>query len=112
MNPTAPTAQAHADAGSSERAAQRRIAPKAGQLRGRLLRLIVEYRTVGLTATEAYKHYSRIYGEPKGGLYSCAPRMSELERQGYVRKGDIRNDRVAYVATEAGIAWARSAVAA
>lgn len=113
MNPTVNTAQAHTDAGPTELAARRRIAPKAGQLRGRVLRLIVRCgEDKGLTATEAFDLYTELWGEPKGGLYSISPRLSELERQGYVRKGEVRNDRAAYVATDAAIAWADSEVAA
>lgn len=110
---TDPTAQAHADAGPTELAARNRIAPKAGQLRGRVLRLVVlcgEHR--GLTATEAYATYVELWGEPKGGLYSLAPRLSELEREGYVIKGETRDARAAYVATAAGRAWVEREVAA
>ena len=108
MNPTSPQAQAHADAGSSERAAQRRIAPIAGKLRSRVLAAVVEAGDNGLTAVEATEalHYNMAQ------LYSVAPRFAELIRDGYVRVGGRRGDRQFYVATDAGAAWARSAVAA
>lgn len=112
MNPTAPVAQAHADAGPTELAARQRITPKVGQLRGRVLGLVVACGSEGLTATEAYALYVEAFGEPRGGLYSVSPRLSELERQGYVRKGATRDDRISYVATAAGIAWAAGEVAA
>ena len=111
MNPTSTQAQAHADAGPTELAARDRIAPKAGHLRGGVLLLVAWAGDVGLTATEAFANFCEVYGEPKGGLYSVSPRLSELERQGYVRKGDVRDDRVAYVATAAGRSWANGQAA-
>ena len=97
-----PTAQAHADASDTEKAAQRRAARFAGTLRGRLLQLIADAGEAGLTATEAFDIYVDIYGEPRGGLYSLAPRASELERAGYVTKGWVRDSRAAYVITAEG----------
>ena len=108
MSVQIPTAQAHAAAGSSERAAQRRIAPVAGNLRGRVLAAVAAAGDDGLTAVEATEalHYNMAQ------LYSVAPRFAELIRDGYVRVGGRRGDRQFYVATDAGIAWARTAVAA
>lgn len=108
MNPTATQAQAHADAGSSERSAQRRIAPVAGKLRGRVLAAVAAAGENGLTAVEATEalHYNMAQ------LYSVAPRFAELIRDGYVRVGGRRGDRQFYVATAAGIAWAEGSVAA
>jgi DNA-binding PadR family transcriptional regulator len=100
-------AQAHRGAGSTETAARDRIAPKAGQLRGRVLALVAEAGDDGLTATEAYALYVEAFGEPRGGLYSISPRLSELERAGYAQKGEqVRDRRQAYTATADGIAWA------
>lgn len=106
--PTAVYAQAHLGAGSTETAAQQRIAPKAGQLRARVLELVAAAGEQGLTATEAYREYVARWGEPRGGLYSLAPRLSELERRGgWVRKtGQVRDHRAAYAATGDGHAWA------
>jgi hypothetical protein len=97
-------AQAHADADATEVAAQERIAPIAGRLRVRVLHLVADAGDDGLTATEAYEQYVALFGEPPGGLYSLAPRLSELERRGgYVRKsGEVRDRRAVYVATETG----------
>lgn len=111
MNGTIPgqrhEAQAHDGAGATELAARDRIAPKAGQIRGRVLLLVAEAGDQGLTATEAYDLYVKAFGEPRGGLYSISPRLSELERSGYVIKGlRVRERRSAYVATPAGRTWA------
>ncbi|SNR32720.1 hypothetical protein [Blastococcus mobilis] len=105
--PTAAYAQAHLHATATEAAAQQRITPKAGQLRGRVLQLVATAGETGLTALEVYQQYAWLFGEPTGGLYSLAPRLSELERRGgWVRKsGDVRDRRAAYVATDAGRAW-------
>lgn len=113
MNPTTPVAQQHADAGSSERAAAQRAATLAGKLRPRVLTLVIDAGDAGLTATEAYELYATVYGEPRGGLYSISPRLSELERSGWVVKGEqVRQHRASYVATAAARAWAESDVAA
>jgi hypothetical protein len=106
-SPLTPIAQAHGEAGAAETAAQQRIAPKAGQLRDRVLRLVAGAGDTGLTATEVYDAYVAEFGEPSGGLYSLAPRLSELERRGgWVRKsGEVRGHRGAYVATETGRDW-------
>lgn len=113
-SPLRAVAQAHADAGPSERAARDRISPIAGQLRARVLDLVVRAGEAGLTATEAYHEYVIRYGEPRGGLYSISPRLSELERRGgWVEKsGQTRDRRAAYVATDAGRNWARQQSAA
>lgn len=102
MNPTSPQAQAHHAAGSSERAAQRRIAPVAGNIRGRVLLAVVAAGDDGLTAVEATEalHYNMAQ------LYSVAPRFAELIRDGYVRVGGRRGDRQFYVATEVAHEWA------
>lgn len=99
--PTATVAQAHYGAGDTEVAAQQRIAPKAGLIRARVLQLVTDAGEQGLTAAEALARYTARYGEPTGGLYSIAPRLSELERRGgWVRKsGTVRARRAAYVAT-------------
>lgn len=112
MNPTSPQAQAHADAGSSERAAAQRAAGLAGRLRPRVLGLVIDAGDAGLTATEAYERYVLYFGEPRGGLYSISPRLSELERSGWVVKGQyIREHRASYVATAAARAWAEDVAA-
>ena len=102
MTPTSPTSQAHRDAGTTERAAQRRAATFAGSLRGRLLQLIADAGDAGLTATEAFALYVPLYGEPPGGLYSLSQRASELERTGHVEKAWVRDRRAAYRATDKG----------
>lgn len=104
-------AQAHHHATPTEAAAQQRIALKAGQLRTRVLELVLAAGEDGVTATEAYEAYVDRFGEPRGGLYSLAPRLSELERRGaWVRKsGQVRDRRAAYVATDAAHAWAATA---
>lgn len=100
-------AQAHDDAGTTELAARDRIAPKAGQLRGRVLYLVAQASDDGLTATEAYELYVQAFGEPRGGLYSIAPRLSELERSGYLQASAlVRDRRQAYIATTDGRTWA------
>lgn len=105
--PSAAYASAHHGAKATETAAQQRIAPKAGTIRDRLLILVVDAGPAGLTATEALDLYRVLYGEPRGGLYSIAPRLSELERRGgWVEPGPVRDHRTAYVATTAGRAWA------
>jgi hypothetical protein len=108
MSVQIPTAQAHADAGPTELAAQRRIAPIAGKLRGRVLAAVAAAGDDGLTAVEATEalHYNMAQ------LYSVAPRFAELIRDGYVRVGGRRGDRQFYVATEAGTAWAQTESAA
>ena len=100
-----PGAQAHADAGATERAARDRIAPRAGNLRGRVLAAVAAAGENGLTAVEATEvlHYNMAQ------LYSVAPRFAELIRDGYVRVGGRRGDRQFYVATPAGLAWAEAA---
>jgi len=103
------TAQAHHGAGETETAARDRVAPVAGKLRAQVLMLVADAGEAGLTATEAYELYVVLHGERRGGLYSLAPRLSELERQGWVYKGSVRDDRAAYVATPAGLAWAEAA---
>lgn len=108
MNPTAPTAQAHADAGPTETAAQRRASIMAGSLRGRALTAIVNAGDRGLTVAEALDALQL----PERKRYSLAPRLSELLREGYVRHGDVRGDYAAYVATDTGRTWARSEAAA
>jgi hypothetical protein len=102
VNPTSPIAQAHADAGPTELAAQRRASVMAGSLRGRALAAIVEAGDRGLTVVEALAALHL----PERKRYSAAPRLSELERLGYVRKGEVRDDCVSYVSTAAGRAWA------
>lgn len=102
-------AQAHLGAGRTERAARDRIAPKASQLRGRVLFLVAQAGEQGLTATEAYELYVQAFGEPRGGLYSIAPRLSELERSGYLEaSAQVRDRRQAYVATADGRTWAEA----
>ena len=108
MDPTSNVAQAHAEPTPTEQAAQRRIAPHAGKLRGRVLAAVAAAGEDGLTALEV----TQVLGYGIEKLYSCAPRLPELERDGYVRKGPVRDDRVAYVATAAGHAWAEREVAA
>ena len=102
MTVTDNRAQAHRDAGTTERAAQQRASRFAGSLRGRLLQLVIDAGDAGLTATEAYELYRPIYGDPPGGLYSLAPRLSELERTGHVEKAWVRDRRAAYRATDKG----------
>jgi hypothetical protein len=113
MNPTDATAQAHTDAAPTELAAARRAGVLAGKLRPRVLQLVVDAGDAGLTATEAYELYVGLYGEPRGGLYSISPRLSELERSGWVVKGQyIRERRNSYVATAQGRGWADGRAAA
>ena len=96
------SAPVHRDAGTTERQAQQRASRFAGSLRGRLLQLVIDAGSGGLTAVEAYELYRPIYGDPPGGLYSLAPRLSELERTGHVEKAWVRDRRAAYRATEKG----------
>jgi hypothetical protein len=98
------TAQAHADAGPTELAAQRRASRFAGTLRGRVLQLIVEAGDQGLTAKEAYPLYVDRHGEPAGGYNSIAPRLSELKKRYGLADdtGPVRDKSRAYVATAAG----------
>jgi hypothetical protein len=107
MNVTDTTAQAHAGAESTELAAQRRASRMAGSLRARALAAIVEAGDDGLTVTELL---SALW-LPDRRRYSLAPRLSELLREGYVVKGEVREDCVAYVATAAGYAWAEQVAA-
>ncbi|NUS55862.1 MAG: hypothetical protein HOV66_13550, partial [Streptomycetaceae bacterium] len=82
-------------------------APKASIIRGRVLRLVAA-RPAGMTATEAFDAYEQAHGELFGGLYSVAPRLSELLKGGFVRRGETRGRRVAYVVTAAGLAWVQN----
>ena len=102
--PDQAAAQAHAGATGTERAAQLAAAPKAQVIRGRVLHLVATHPD-GLTATEAFDAYEQAHGELFGGLYSLAPRLSELLKGGFVRKGETRERRVAYVITVKGAAW-------
>jgi hypothetical protein len=109
VNPTTPTAQAHADAGPTELAARRRASRMAGTLRGRVLAAVAAAGDMGLTIAEVLEGLNL----PERKRYSAAPRLSELVREGYVEKSDmVREDCVAYVATAAGLAWAEREVAA
>ena len=108
MNPTAPVAQAHADAGPTELAARRRAQNFAGSLRGRALVAVAAAGDKGLTVSEALD----ALGLPERKRYSLAPRFPELLREGYVTKGAVREDCVAYVATAAGRAWVEGSCAA
>lgn len=92
-------AQAHRDAGPSELAAKKRASRFAGSLRGRALAAIVAAGDDGLTVLEALD----VLGLPERRRYSLAPRLSELLDDGRVEKGEIRDECVAYVATEAGV---------
>jgi hypothetical protein len=107
MKVTTPTAQAHADAGPTELAAKRRASRMAGTLRGRALAAVVAAGDDGLTVTEALS----VLWLPDRRRYSLAPRFSELLREGFVVKGEVREDCVAYVATAAGLAWAEDVAA-
>jgi hypothetical protein len=107
MKVNTPTAQAHANADSTELAAQLRASRMAGTLRVRALAAIVEAGDDGLTVMELL---SALW-LPDRRRYSLAPRLSELLREGYVVKGEVREDCVAYVATAAGRAWAEDAAA-
>lgn len=100
--PTATTAQAHRDAGATETGARDRVAPVAGKLRGNVLHALVAAGEHGCTAWEA----TVALGFDLDRLYSIAPRLPELVRDGYARVGGRRGDRQFYVATAAGIAWA------
>ncbi len=102
MNPLAPVAQAHANAGPTELAAAARASIRAGSLRGKALLSVVASGDRGLTVPEALEALRL----PERRRYSLAPRFPELLHEGYVRKGEVREDHVAYVATEAGRAWA------
>jgi hypothetical protein len=103
-----PTAQAHADAGPTELAARRRASRFAGTLRGRLLAAVVAAGDMGLTVPEALEGLNL----PERRRYSVAPRFPELVRDGYVTKSlFVRDGFAAYVATDAGHAWAASAAA-
>lgn len=101
--PTSPGAQAHHNAGPTELSARRRIAPRAGHLRGRVLAAVVAAGDLGLTVDEALEGLNL----PERRRFSVAPRFSELLREGYVEKSTlVRDKHVAYVATAAGRAWA------
>jgi hypothetical protein len=109
VNPTAPTAQAHHGAGPTELAARRRASRFSGTLRGRVLAAVVAAGDLGLTVPEALEGLNL----PERRRYSLAPRFPELVREGYVVKSTTSRDGcAAYVATDAGIAWAETAVAA
>lgn len=105
--PTRAEARAHTGAGQTEREARDRIAPQAGTLRGRVLTAITERGDDGLTALEATLRL----GYSRDRLYSVAPRLSELENDGYVEITGTRRPtpaeprRQVYVATEMGRAW-------
>ena len=101
------SAQAHHGAGSTERASRDRIAPKAGKLRGDILLALAAAGNRGLTATEA----TEVVGRDMAQLYSVAPRLPELVRQGYAFVWGRRGDRQVYVASEAGRAWAKDVAA-
>jgi hypothetical protein len=109
MSVQIPTAQAHADAGPSELAAKRRASRFAGTLRGRILAAVVAAGDMGLTVPEALEGLNL----PERKRYSVAPRFPELVHDGYVTKSaQVRESHAAYVATEAGTAWARTERAA
>ena len=108
MNVTSPQAQAHADAGPTELAARRRASHVSGTLRGRALAAVAAAGDDGLTVSEALD----ALGLPERRRYSLAPRFPELLREGYVTKGAVREDCVAYVCTSAGHAWAEGQAAA
>lgn len=103
-SPDQPVAQAHKAAGDTEREAALRIAPKNSIIRGHVLR-IVACRADGMTAKEAFAAYCQIHGEPGGGQYTISPRLSELLKGEYVRKGERREHSRAYVVTAKGLAW-------
>jgi len=113
-SPARAEGQAHRRAGVAEKAARDRIAPQAGTIRGRLLVLLVDSGGLGLTAVEAVGAYKTAHGEERW-LYSIAPRLSELVRDGYAEMSGSRRrttaespSREVYTATEAGARWARS----
>lgn len=105
--PDTPAAQAHTSAGPTELAARRRIAPVAGKLRGRVLFMLAQFGDEGLTATEA----TTALGYDLDRLYSVAPRLPELVKDGYAAVAGRRGDRQVYVATTAGLAWASEVAA-
>lgn len=120
-SPARAQAQAHRGAGVTEREARDRIAPRVGTLRAAVLRLVVDAGPDGLTALEAWElHYESPNGVRPTGLYSVAPRLSELESDGYVEVDGARLERVdgveqpgttrrqVYVATDSGRAWAEA----
>ena len=110
--------RAHKGAGTAEREARDLIAPKVGTIRGRVLQMVVDAGEQGMTALEACDAYP----QPRSKLYSIAPRLSELEAEGYVEdSGRTRREvaevgvemigaprRKVYVATDAGRAWAEA----
>lgn len=108
-SPARSGAQAHGGAGETEREARDRIAPRAGTLRGRVLAAVVASAD-GLTALEAWR---LLVGDSGLGLYSIAPRLSELESDGYVHVTGSRREREdaprrqVYAATRDGQAWAQ-----
>ena len=104
-SPLRAVAQAHADAGPTERAARTRAAIRAGSLRGRALVAIAEAGDRGLTIEEAM----RVLGIPERRRYGLAPRLSELVHDGYATASRelVRGRSMAYVATAEGDAWAR-----
>ncbi len=102
---TSPQAQAHREATPTEQAAQRKIAPVAGKIRGNALLAIVAAGDRGLTVTEALA----VLDMPERRRYSLAPRFTELKQGGYVvdHVAPARDGGGAFTATGKGRAWAR-----
>lgn len=99
-SPLRAEAPAHRGAGVTERAARDRVAPRAGTLRGRVLRALVATET-GLTAVEA----TSAIGLPTDRLYTVAPRLPELVHDGYAEVVGRRGDRQTYGPTAKGRTW-------
>lgn len=76
--------RAHGAGGDVERANAERVAPRTGTLRFKALLAIAEADPGGLTNFEI----ASLVGAP---LYSCAPRVTELAHDGWIRdSGDRR----------------------
>lgn len=85
--PEVAPALAHAGAGETEREAAALMQPKVGSLNSAVLSLLAQHPE-GLTATETLDLY--VAEHRTTGLYSVAPRLSQLERLGWCEKAGSR----------------------
>lgn len=77
----------HTHAGEAEREAAALMQPKTGSLNAAVLQ-ILQANPGGLTATETLELYTAQHRPT--GLYSVAPRLSQLERLGWCEKAGSR----------------------
>jgi DNA-binding PadR family transcriptional regulator len=85
--PAAAPALHHAHAGEAEREAAALAQPKVGSLNAAVIALLQAHPD-GLTATETLDLY--VQAHHIIGLYSVAPRLSQLERLGWCEKNGTR----------------------